>query len=177
MTDENQKKPLEPVSAKGGSASDGDTLATIVALQQEKDEYLAGWKRALADYDNLKKDLARGRGETRRTIAAELLLVLLPLMNNFDEAAKHRPHTDDEAADKWIAGALQIRNQLEAALKELGAEPFEGAGEKFNPELHESAGNRREVGREDGIVLEVVRRGWKVEGKVVFPAKVIINSL
>lgn len=152
-------------------------LSPLEPLQKERDEYLAGWKRALADYDNLKKDLARQRGEMRRAITAELLLVLLPLMNNFDEAAKHRPHTDDEAADKWIAGALQIRIQLEAALKELGAESFEGAGEKFNPELHESAGSRREEGREEGIVLEVVGRGWKVDGRVVCPAKVIINSL
>lgn len=145
--------------------------------EAERDEYLAGWKRALADYDNLKKDLSRERGDMRRATTVELLLLLLPLMNNFDEAAKHRPRTEDEAADKWMAGALQIKIQLEAALKELGAEPFEGVGEKFNPELHESSGSRREEGREDGIVLEVVRRGWKVSDRVVCPAKVIINSL
>lgn len=143
----------------------------------KEDEYLAGWKRALADYDNLKKDLSRERGEMRRAVMAELLIMLLPLVNSFDEAAKRCPRTEDVAAEKWIAGALQIKAQLEGALKELGAEPFEGTGEKFNPELHESAGSRREAEREDQIIIEVVQRGWKIDGKVVFPAKVIINSL
>lgn len=156
---------------------DNKAPESLKAVEAQRDEYLAGWKRALADYDNLKKDLARERGETRRAITVELLLILLPLMNNFDEAAKHRPHTDDEAADKWIAGALQIRIQLEAALKELGAESFEGTGEKFNPELHESSGSRRETQREDQTILEVVQRGWKINGRVVFPAKVIINLI
>jgi len=143
----------------------------------ERDEYLSGWKRALADYDNLKKDLSRERGEMRRATTVELLISLLPIMNNFDEAARHRPHTEDAAAEKWIDGALLIKTQLEAALKDFGAEPFEGVGEKFNPELHESAGSRREDEREDAIILEVVRRGWKVGDRVVCPAKVIINSL
>ncbi|MFA6132303.1 MAG: nucleotide exchange factor GrpE [Patescibacteria group bacterium] len=159
------------------NASPASPASQASQTESQRDEYLAGWKRALADYDNLKKDLSRERGEMRRATTVELLISLLPIMNNFDAAGKHRPHTDDEAADKWIAGALQIKAQLEVALKDLGAESFDGTGEKFNPELHESAGSRREEEREDGIVLEVVRRGWKVDGKVVCPAKVIINSL
>jgi len=149
----------------------------LTTLQAEKDDYLAGWKRALADYDNLKKDLARERGDMRRASAVELLLHLLPVMNNFEQAAKHRPHLDDKTAEAWVSGILMIKNQLENSLKELGAEPFEGTGEKFDSELYESAGSRREAEMEDQIILEVVQRGWKINGKVVFPAKVIINSL
>jgi molecular chaperone GrpE len=156
---------------------DGSSQTTVDSLQSKCDEYLIGWKRALADYDNLKKDLARERGEMRRVTTVELLLHLLPVMNNFEEATKHRPHLDDKSAEAWVSGMLMIKLQLEAALKELGAEPFEGIGEKFNPEIHESAGSRREEDRDDQVVLEVVRRGWKVDNKAVFPAKVIINSL
>jgi molecular chaperone GrpE len=143
----------------------------------KEDEYLAGWKRALADYDNLKKDLSRERGEMRRASTVELLLHLLPVMNNFEVAVKHRPFSDDKNTEAWVNGILTIKGQLETALKELGAEPFEGLGEKFNPEFHESAGSRRETEKEDQIILEIVRRGWKVGDKVVCPAKVIINSL
>ena len=103
---------------------DGSSQTTVDSLQSKCDEYLIGWKRALADYDNLKKDLARERGEMRRVTTVELLLHLLPVMNNFEEATKHRPHLDDKSAEAWVSGMLIIKLQLEAALKELGAEPF-----------------------------------------------------
>ncbi|MFH1089477.1 MAG: nucleotide exchange factor GrpE [Candidatus Uhrbacteria bacterium] len=151
--------------------------APAASTQDPATEYLAGWKRALADYDNLKKDLARERGDMRRASTVELLIHLLPVMNNFEQATKHRPHLDDKAAEAWVSGILMIKTQMENSIKELGAEPFDSTGEKFNPEVHESAGSRREEDREDQIVLEVVQRGWKVNGKVVFPAKVIINGL
>jgi len=168
MSDEPQKNEEEkPV----------DTVESFAALQTKTDEYLAGWKRALADYDNLKKDLARERGEMRRASTIELLLHLLPVMNNFEQATKHRPFLDDKTAEAWVSGILMIKTQMENSLKELGAEPFDGVGEKFNPEFHESAGSRREAEREDQIILEVTQRGWKIDGKVVFPAKVVINSV
>ncbi|HBR80320.1 MAG: Protein GrpE [Candidatus Uhrbacteria bacterium GW2011_GWE2_45_35] len=165
MSDEKQKK------------EDENQNQASQALEIQAAEYLTGWKRALADYDNLKKDLARERGEMRRAVAVEMLLNLLPLLNNFDQAAKHRPHTQDQAVEAWISGALQIRSQLEEALKEIGAEPFGSEGEKFDPALHESVSIRRDENREDQIVLEVVQRGWKIGERVVLPAKVIINGI
>lgn len=164
-------------SQKNEDPKANEALEAPAAHEAQCDEYLTGWKRALADYDNLKKDLARERGDMRRASTVELLLHLLPVMNNFEQAAKHRPHLDDKAAEAWVSGILMIKTQLENSIKELGAEPFESIGEKFNPEFHESAGSRRDEEREDQIVLEVVQRGWKVGGKVVFPAKVIINGL
>lgn len=167
----NKEKKTETVSV------DPASQASPAFPASKEEEYLTGWKRALADYDNLKKDLARERGEMRRATTIELLLHLLPVVNNFEQAAKHRPHLDDQTSEAWVSGILMVKTQLEAALKELGAEPLEGVGEKFNPEIHESASSRREEGKEDQVVLEVVQRGWRVDDRVVFPAKVVINNL
>lgn len=173
MTDQSQNQNDESKNQSEPIVS----IDPLVTLQTKCDEYLTGWKRALADYDNLKKDLVRERGEMRRAISVEFLIAFLPIMNNFDQATKHRPHTDDQAADKWIVGALQIRLQLEQALKEFGAEPINGEGEKFDPVLYESVGSRRDENREDGIILETIQQGWKIGERIVCPAKVIINSL
>jgi molecular chaperone GrpE len=152
-------------------------IATISQLEKERDEYLAGWKRALADYDNLKKDLSRERGEMRKAVAVEMLLGLLPLLNNFDQAARHRPYTEDQTAEAWITGALHIRTQLEDSLKEIGAEPFGSEGEKIDPLLHESVSTRKDKTRDDQIILEVVQRGWKIGERVIVPAKVVVNAI
>jgi molecular chaperone GrpE len=112
----------------------------------------------------------------RKAVAVETLLSLLPLLNNFDQAARHRPHTEDQAVEAWITGALHIRAQLEESLKEIGAEPFGTEGEKFDPEFYESVGVRKDETRDSQTVLEVVQRGWKIGERVVVPAKVIVNN-
>ncbi|MFH1253457.1 MAG: nucleotide exchange factor GrpE [Candidatus Uhrbacteria bacterium] len=186
MFDDTQKKQDEendidpnvaPDAFVASDASVASAASGASPIEDKAAEYLTGWKRALADYDNLKKDLARERGEMRRASTVELLLHFLPVINNFEQATKHRPHLEDKSSESWVSGILMIKTQLENSIKELGAEPFGDLGEKFNPEFHESAGSRREEDREDQIILEVVQRGWKVNGKVVFPAKVIINIL
>jgi molecular chaperone GrpE (heat shock protein) len=53
--------------------------------EQERDEYLAGWKRALADYDNLKKDLASEKEHARDIIRESVALSLLPVLDSFDQ--------------------------------------------------------------------------------------------
>jgi molecular chaperone GrpE len=150
---------------------------TAQDLAQKCEEYLAGWKRALADYDNLKKDLVREKGEMRRAVSAETILSLIPVMDNFDQAMKFKPKCEDSAVDQWLVGVMQVRNQLEEAMRSFGAEPFGRESDAFDPALHESAGSRKHEGKPDGSVLEVVQRGWKLGDRIVRPAKVVINSL
>lgn len=145
--------------------------------QKKCEEYLAGWKRALADYDNLKKDLVREKGEMRRAVTAEALLALMPVVDNFDQAMKFKPRCEDANVEQWLTGVLQVRSQLEEALKGFGAEPFAREGDAFDPLLHESAGSRKDEGKPDSRVLEVVQRGWKLGDKVIRPAKVVINII
>lgn len=146
-------------------------------LIQKCEEYLAGWKRALADYDNLKKDLVREKGEMRRALTEEILLVLLPIMDNFDQAMKFKPNGEDPSIQTWLSGVMQVRHQLEEAMRNLGAEPFAREGDAFDPSLHESAGSRKDETKPDHHLLDVVQRGWKLGEKVIRPAKVVINSL
>ncbi|MBI2473394.1 nucleotide exchange factor GrpE [Candidatus Uhrbacteria bacterium] len=141
------------------------------------EEYLTGWKRALADYDNLKKDLVRERVEIRARAREDLGQQLIAVLDNFDQAAKFQPENVPQEVQTWLTGLMYVRAQLQTVLQELGLEPFGEAGTPFNAHLHEAAAQRSEPERPDQEILEVSQRGWKMGEKIVRPAKVVINNL
>ncbi|MBI4599087.1 nucleotide exchange factor GrpE [Candidatus Uhrbacteria bacterium] len=168
--------PSEIPVSEADAASPG-VPSELEELRKKCEEYLGGWKRALADYDNARKELVTEKGAARRAAAVETLLLFLPVIDNLDQALRFRPQTDDAAVKNWLNGMLQVRTQFEDALRSLGAEPFGSPGEVFDPSLHESGGSRADQASPDQAVLEVVQRGWKAAGRVLCPAKVVINHL
>lgn len=149
------------------------------------DEATLGWKRALADYDNLKKDLSRERGEMRRDAAARAAESFLGVLDNFDAAVKFTPENVDPKLQGWLSGILFIRTQLETALRDLGLEPFGAVGDSFNANLHEAVTERelpltkRETLQPEGVapvILEVIRRGWKIGDRIVRGASVVVSK-
>ena len=139
-------------------------------LQAKCDEAMVGWKRALADYDNLKKDLNKERADIRRYAQQDAAERFLAVLDNFDQATKHVPEGLDAKLKGWVNGILFIRTQMENALKEMGLEPFGTVGETFDPNLHEAAKG------EGDKIAEVVRRGWKMGERIVRSASVVVSK-
>ena len=172
MTDENdiQDKPTE------------NSQPSTVNLEAQCAEYLAGWKRALADYENLQKTNAQTRDTDRRRVRSSLAEDLLPVVDNFGYVMKHVPDvsecSDDfrKKFDTWFQGIGHIDRQFAEALKNIGVEPIETVGKKFDPNLHESGGSKLDDTQDDGVVLEELIKGWKIGDVVLRPAKVIVNE-
>ena len=139
----------------------------------QAEEYLAGWKRALADYENLQKENASLREEDRRRIRISLAHDLLPVVDNFDQALKYAPKDVDQ---NWFAGVQHIARQFADALKGLGIEPIEAVGHAFDPNRHESGGSRWDEEKPEHVILEEVIKGWKLGDLVIRPSKVIVNQ-
>ena len=147
-------------------------------------EYLAGWKRALADYDNIKKDLGRERSNMRVSAITDAAMRVIPVLDNLDTAMCHAPVIDDSATKAWIVGIGFIKNQLEEVVGEMGVEPYGAVGDAFDANLHDAVGERESdefpllTKEGSGVVVqrivEIVARGWKLGSKVIRPAKVII---
>ncbi|MFC1787823.1 nucleotide exchange factor GrpE [Patescibacteria group bacterium] len=140
-------------------------------------EAIEGWKRALADYDNLQKDLAQERGRMRQSTREDVIQSLLPVLDNFDQAVKFVPKNVDGELKGWLQGILHVQNQLEEVLRELGAESFGQVSDKFDPELHEAVAEGSQAEQGDQTILEINQRGWKIGEKIIRPAKVIVNNL
>ena len=146
---------------------------------EKSDEYLAGWKRAQADYLNLKKESERERVEFAKYANARLLEELLPTLDQFSLAMRHVPDAsklaDDERKtwEKWLIGLQAVQSLWEQAAKAQGLERITADG-AFDPLLHEAVGEEAADGAEAGSILRVTQDGWKLHGKVIRPAKVII---
>lgn len=149
-------------------------------------EYLAGWKRALADYDNLKKELGRERTQMRGDAIIHAATQVLPVLDNFDTALKFVPEGIDDKVRNWLTGLLFIRTQLESAIAGMGLVPYATVGDTFDANLHDAVGERAEtevsppakgeVGGGGPRIVEVVARGWKLGDRIVRPAKVIVGK-
>lgn len=139
-------------------------------------EYLAIAKRALADYDNLKKENEKMKLESSKWAKVNLAYDLIPVMDNFDLAVEFAPQ-DPDNTNGFLKGVRNIRAQLASVVHSIGMESYGIQGEIFDPTIHESVGETSDDKRKDQEVIEVKQFGWKVGDKVVRPAKVIINNL
>lgn len=174
MSDESKNQP---------TTQNPEPETELSELRAKTEEYLAGWKRALADYENAMKMNAQSREEDKKRVRASLAEDLLPVIDNFGYVLKHVPDTSScsedfqKKFDTWAEGINHISRQFTEALRNLGVEPIATVGEQFNPHLHESGGSKKDENQPDGVVLEEVIRGWKIGERVLRPAKVIVNEL
>jgi len=151
-------------------------------IKKERDEYLLGWQRARADYENMQKRLAEQRDEDRRRVRANLAEDLLAVVDNFGYVTKHIPDvtTCGEEFQKkftaWASGITHIDRQFTEALKNMGVEPIEAVGKPFDAKLHEAASARHEEGVAEGTVLEELIKGWRLGDVVLRPSKVVVSE-
>ncbi len=177
MSDEEIKKEVEGVEEVEG------VTESTTGLEAKCEEYLGGWKRALADYENLKRSSAQTLNEDRRRVRMNVAEDLLPVIDNFGYVTKHVPDTSEcsddfkKKFDTWFQGIGHIDRQFTEALRGLGVEAIDSVGKPFDPKLHEAGGSKKDESKADGEVLEEVIKGWKIGDLVIRPAKVIVNEI
>lgn len=132
-----------------------------------------GWRRTQADFENFRRHVESERQETARFGVGQMMLKLVPILDNFRRSAAHIPA--DQQNSEWIKGVQLIEKQLETTLKEEGLEEIVGEGE-FNPHLHEAISHESHATIPENHVIAVVESGWKVGEKVLRPAKVRVSS-
>ncbi len=140
-------------------------------VKQELEEAVDGWRRARADYENLKKRSADERVELLKMANKGLVLDLLPVVDNFDAAFKSLPEGEE---NNWIVGFEFIKKQLDALLEEYSVKPIVSVGEQFNPLFHESAGEEVSPNSPEGSIISEQRKGYEMHGTVIRPARVIV---
>lgn len=126
-------------------------------------------RRALADYRNLEKRVAEGRSELTRWGTGELLIKILPVLDHLEQALAGA--TDQEKQSGWFKGVELSVKQLYQVLQSEGLEQIAADGQ-FDPNLHEALDLRE---GEDNKIIEVVRKGYTLNGKVLRPAAVVVG--
>lgn len=142
--------------------------------QVKCEEYLNGWKRAQADYQNFQKEMVERQKGLVQFANEGLILDLLPILDHFTEAFNHVPEANRE--EPWTQGIFYIKKQLETIINKYGVEKIPTVGEKFNPEIHEAVGQSDAVSSaEVHQVVKEVKAGYKLHGSLIRAAQVIIE--
>jgi molecular chaperone GrpE len=156
----------EPVAAEPEPDSEPDPLE---AVARERDEYLALAQRTQADFENYRRRMARENAAAGDRGVARVARELLPALDHLELALKAA-----EGHDEVVKGFAMIRDDLTAALSRVGVEAFAPAGEAFDPTEHEAMAQAPAEGAEPGTVVEVYQQGYRLNGSVLRPARVVV---
>lgn len=142
-------------------------------LTKERDEYLDQWKRSAADFINFKKREERLRLDRERGANQRVLRKLLPILDDFNRGAQHRPA--DLVENEWANGILAIERKLWSVLEQEGITPIDAsAGTEFDPNLHDAIVSQEVEGAEAGTILTELERGYKHYDTVLRPSRVVV---
>jgi molecular chaperone GrpE len=131
--------------------------------------------RALADNENFKRRIQRETEEVRKFATESVLADLLPVLDNLALAIEHAGA--NEACKGIVMGVEMTRKIFLDTLKKHGLECVGSCGEAFDPARHDAIGTVCEPEREDGCVAKVTQAGYVLKGRVIRPAKVLVNKL
>jgi molecular chaperone GrpE len=154
---------------------DSDFDALLADVTRERDEYLELAQRARADFENYRKRAARDAEDAERRGKTGLARELLPALDNLERALDTA--ADGDAGGGALAeGVTLVARELREALARVGVESYDPTGERFDPSWHEALSTRAAEGMENGVVLETVQKGYRLDGQVLRPARVVVSG-
>jgi molecular chaperone GrpE len=165
------KESAEPEPSRGSDPPEGleDPLARA---EHERDEYLDLARRSQADFENYRKRAAREAAAAGERAKSGLVRELLPIVDNLERALASAEDGEQHLAE----GVRLVHSELIAVLERNGVKQFDPAGDRFDPAEHEALSMRAEDGAEPGVVLDVVEKGYRANGSVLRPARVVVSG-
>ena len=167
---QNEQEQLEDKeAAEGASRTTEDPLARI---QRERDQYLDLARRSQADFENYRKRAAKEAAAAGQRAKSGLVRELLPVVDNLERALASAGESEQHLAE----GVRLVHSELISVLERNGVQQFDPSGERFDPGEHEALSMRPQDGAESGVVLDVVEKGYRANGTVLRPARVVVSA-
>ena len=136
----------------------------------QPEDYLALAQRIQADFENYRKRVARETAAAGERARSGLVRELLPIVDNLERALASAEEGEQHLAE----GVRLVHSELIAVLERNGVEQFNPAGDKFDPSEHEALSVREDG--EPGLVVDVVEKGYRSNGTVLRPARVVVSG-
>ncbi len=156
--EEGRRVPVEPQTARGEKE----------ALEKQLEELTNRLRYLQAEFENYSKRADKERQEIIVNAQEELLMALLPVLDDFDKAVEVLGEDD--------SGVGLLRTKLLKVLEEHGLKETPASGQRFDPFLHEAVQYAVDEGVEDGVIKEVVRKGYRCNLKVLRPSLVVVTK-
>ena len=147
----------------------------IEELEEQKKELNNKYLHLYSEFDNYKKRTNREKLELIETASEKVILNLLPVIDDFERANKANEKVEDINVVK--EGFTLIYNKLLQLLRRFDVTEIEAKGEEFNTDLHEAVTHfPAPTEDEKGKVIDVTEKGYKIKGKVIRYAKVVVGQ-
>jgi len=138
----------------------------LAEAERQRDEYLDALQRLKAEFDNYRKRVARDQQELAARAHERLVRELVPVLDDLERAINHEGDIDE--------GVRLVHRALADALAKEGLTEIETDG-KFDPHTQEALLSQPSS-EEEGTVIQVLQRGYKLGDLVLRPARVVISS-
>jgi molecular chaperone GrpE len=155
------------IEGSGDRLAGDDVEELRRSLGEQQDRYL----RLLADFENVRRRMAREHARARHEGGRDAVLALLPALDTLERALA-AGSTDTP----FYEGVVATHRLFLDALRELGVEPVQSEGQPFDPNQHEAVATVPADDVEPGIVTREVRRGWRSGHELLRPAQVVVAA-
>lgn len=167
-------KPEEELPENKPKEIESEIDKLLKQLEEKKTEAeanLAGWKRAQADFINFKRRCELDREETVKYCTTDLLLKILPVLDDFERAEAAIP--PDPANKCYLDGMKMVERKLKSFLEGQGVTDIKALGETFDPNMHEAV---MQAEGEEGKVVKEFEKGYKLYDRVIRASKVAVGT-
>jgi molecular chaperone GrpE len=152
-------------------ASERAAAEEVEQREDEAQKYLALAQRTQADFENYRKRMARENAAALDRGVAKVAKELLPAIDHLEIALKAA-----EGHEDVVKGFAMVAEELRTALGRAGIEAFSPQGEPFDPNEHEAMASQPSEEAESGTVIEVYQQGYRLNGAVLRPARVVVAA-
>jgi len=171
---EEQKIDGEKGNANKEKEADSDK-EKIQELKKELEEMRDKYLRLFAEFDNFKKRSLKEKMEMSKRAGSEVLLALLPVLDDFDRAKQNAE--DPESEEHFSDGVELVYQKLKQILKQQGLTPMDTEDREFNPEYHDAIAD---VPVEDeklkGKIIDFIEKGYMLNDRILRHAKVVVGK-
>jgi molecular chaperone GrpE len=165
-----EEEPITSRDEAGEPSGEEDPANEEERIVEEPTDYLALAQRIQADFENYRKRAAREAAAAGERARSGLVRELLPIVDNLERALA----SAEEGEQHLAQGVRLVHSELIAVLERNGVQQFDPAGDKFDPTEHEALSVREDG--EPGLVLDVVEKGYRANGTILRPARVVVSG-
>lgn len=152
----------------------GDRMeAELEQVREEAAGHLAAAQRLQADFENYRKRVARDQADLVSRASERVVSELLPVLDNLERAIDHTVAGGE--LDQLLKGVEMVHQQMVDVLTKEGVEMIDPFGQPFDPLVHQAVGRREDPQVPEGTCVEVYQRGYRLGGRVVRPAMVVVS--
>jgi molecular chaperone GrpE len=153
----------------------GDQLETeLEDARRQAAAHLDTAQRVQADFDNYRRRVARDQEDAVRRAGQRIVSEMLPAIDNLERALAHAEATGDGA--ELAGGVRMVLQQVLDVFAKEGVEPIDPMGGRFDPNEHQAVGQAENPDVDDGTVVDVYQKGYRMHGRVLRPAMVIVST-